>query len=60
MIDRLLRLGHYIVPHFYSNAHRVSYRHTLAHPQTLPKFYRIEDWSVTTWWMKPAAGKGSR
>ncbi|MCK9199585.1 MAG: extracellular solute-binding protein [Gallionella sp.] len=60
VLDRLLRLGYYIVPHFYSNAHRVSYRHTLAHPQMLPKFYRIEDWSVTTWWMKPAAGKGSR
>ncbi|MFZ3017190.1 MAG: extracellular solute-binding protein [Gallionella sp.] len=53
VLDRLLRRGYYMVPHFYSNAHRVSYRHTLAHPQTLPKFYRIEDWSVTTWWMKP-------
>jgi len=53
VLDRLLRLGYYMVPHFYSNAHRVSYRHTLAHPQTLPQFYRIEDWSVTTWWMKP-------
>ncbi|HEX5363704.1 MAG TPA: ABC transporter substrate-binding protein, partial [Gallionella sp.] len=53
VLDRMLRLGYYIVPHFYSNAHRVSYRHTLAFPQVLPQFYRIEDWSVTTWWMKP-------
>lgn len=54
VLDRLLRLGYYIVPHFYSDAHRVSYHHTLKHPQVLPKFYRIEDWSVTTWWVKPA------
>ena len=53
VLDRLLRLVYYIVPHFYSNAHRVSYRHTLAYPQVLPKFYRIEEWSVKTWWMKP-------
>ena len=59
VLDRVLRLGYYMVPHFYSSAHRVSYRSTLAYPQTLPKFYRIEDWSVTTWWMKPA-GEGSR
>ncbi|BBI99869.1 ABC transporter substrate-binding protein [Ferrigenium kumadai] len=59
VLDRLLRLGYYIVPHFYSNAHRVSYRSTLAYPKVLPKFYRIEDWSVATWWKKPA-GEGSR
>lgn len=53
VLDRLLRLGYYIVPHFYSNVHRVSYRHTLAYPKVLPRFYRIEEWSVMTWWMKP-------
>jgi microcin C transport system substrate-binding protein len=53
VLDRLLRLGYYMVPHFYSNAHRVSYRSTLAYPKVLPKFYRIEEWSVKTWWMKP-------
>lgn len=58
VLDRLLRLGYYIVPHFYSDVHRVSYRHTLEHPQVLPRFYRIEDSSVMTWWMKPDV-KGS-
>jgi microcin C transport system substrate-binding protein len=53
VLDRLLRLGYYIVPHFYSHAHRVSYRHTLAYPKVLPLYYRIEDWSVMTWWKKP-------
>lgn len=52
VLDRLLRLGYYIVPHFYSSAHRVSFRSTLAFPKVLPKFYRIEDWSVMTWWKK--------
>lgn len=52
VLDRLLRLGYYIVPHFYSRNHRVSYRSTLAQPATLPLYYRIEDWSVSTWWMK--------
>lgn len=60
VLDRLLRLGYYIVPHFYSNAHRVSYRSTLAYPQVLPKFYRIEDWSVMTWWKKPVQGERAR
>ena len=55
VLDRLLRLGYYIVPHFYSDVHRVSYRHTLEHPQVLPRFYRIEDWAVMTWWMKPVS-----
>lgn len=52
VLDRILRLGYYIVPHFYSNVHRVSYRRTLDHPQTLPLYYRIEDWAVMTWWTK--------
>ncbi|HEX5339132.1 MAG TPA: extracellular solute-binding protein [Gallionella sp.] len=60
VLDRLLRLGYYIVPHFYSNAHRVSYRSTLAYPQVLPRFYRIEEWSVMTWWKKPAGQGGAQ
>ena len=60
VLDRLLRLGYYIVPHFYSHAHRVSYRHTLAYPQVLPHFYRIEDWSVMAWWIKPAGEESRR
>lgn len=60
VLDRLLRLGYYMVPHFYSNVHRVSYRHTLAYLEVLPKFYRIENWSVQTWWMKPDVKEGGR
>lgn len=52
VLDRVLRLGYYIVPHFHSNKHRVSYRHTLAQPAELPRYYSIEEWAVKTWAMK--------
>ncbi len=58
VLDRILRLGYYIVPHFYSTVYRVSYRHTLAYPKVLPRFYNVEEWVVSTWWMKP--GEGNR
>ncbi|RCS59884.1 ABC transporter substrate-binding protein [Parvibium lacunae] len=51
-LDRVLRHGYYIVPHFYSNVHRVSFRQSLAQPAALPRYYRIEEWSVLTWWHK--------
>jgi microcin C transport system substrate-binding protein len=53
VLDRVLRLGYYIVPHFHSRNHRVSFRRTLAQPSVLPSYYRIEEWAVETWWMKP-------
>ncbi len=58
VLDRVLRLGYYMVPHFHSNSHRVSYRHTLAQPQVLPRYYMIEEWAVKTWWVKVDAGAG--
>ena len=57
VLDRILRLGYYIVPHFYSSVYRVSYRHTLGLPKVLPRYYSIEEWSVSTWWMKPGEGR---
>jgi len=53
VLDRVLRLGYYMVPHFHSNSHRVSYRRNLAQPTVLPRYYSIEEWAVKTWWMKP-------
>jgi len=52
VLDRVLRLGYYMVPHFHSNSHRVSYRRTLGQPSVLPRYYSIEEWAVKTWWMK--------
>lgn len=50
VLDRLLRNGWYLVPHYYAPTHRVAYRDTLAHPQTLPLYYAAEPWALKTWW----------
>jgi microcin C transport system substrate-binding protein len=60
VLDRVMRLGYYMVPHFYSNAHRVSYRQTLAQPSVLPLYYSIEEWAVKSWWKKPEEKESPR
>ncbi|HYF59146.1 MAG TPA: extracellular solute-binding protein, partial [Burkholderiaceae bacterium] len=54
-LDRVLRHGWYLVPHFYAATHRVAYRDVLAHPETLPKYYGPQPWVLKTWWRKPRA-----
>ncbi|MCL4745977.1 MAG: extracellular solute-binding protein, partial [Burkholderiaceae bacterium] len=49
-LDRVLRAGWYLVPHFYAPAHRVADRSRLAHPRTLPLYYAAESWALQTWW----------
>ena len=56
-LDRVLRHGWYLVPHFYAPTHRVAYRDTLAYPTTMPKFYTAQGWLLKTWWAKPGAEK---
>lgn len=51
-LDRVLRAGWYLVPHFYAPTHRVAYRRRLAHPHTLPLYYGAEPWALKTWWEK--------
>ncbi len=53
-LDRVLRAGHYAIPHWHNNAHRVSFRRGLQGPSTLPDYYHSEDWVVATWWWDPA------
>lgn len=55
-LDRVLRNGWYLVPHFYSATHRVAYRDTLAYPKTMPTFYAASPWLLKTWWRKPGSG----
>jgi microcin C transport system substrate-binding protein len=52
VLDRLLRNGWYLVPHFYAQAHRVAYRRRLAFPDTLPLYYNPSAWMLKTWWVK--------
>jgi microcin C transport system substrate-binding protein len=56
-LDRVLRHGWYLVPHFYAPTHRVAFRDTLAYPQTMPRFYAASSWLLKTWWAKPEAEK---
>lgn len=50
VLDRLLRHGHYLVPHFYAPTHRVAYQHRLRFPDTLPLYYAAGTWVLESWW----------
>lgn len=50
-LDRVLRFGHYSVPHWYGAVHRVAWRNgRFEQPPLAPKFYQPEPWAVSTWW----------
>jgi len=52
-LDRVLRFGYYVIPQYFSNTYRVSYRAgKFGQPQVKPQYYQAEDWVVTTWWSK--------
>ncbi|MFM7000463.1 MAG: extracellular solute-binding protein [Limnohabitans sp.] len=54
-LDRVLRHGHYVVPHWYGAVHRVSWRAAaFERPKTLPRFYQPEALVTSVWW-SPAA-----
>jgi microcin C transport system substrate-binding protein len=52
-LDRVLRHGWYLVPHFYVAAHRVAYRDQFAFPKVLPRYYSAQAWTIKTWWRRP-------
>jgi microcin C transport system substrate-binding protein len=55
-LDRVLRHGHYVVPHWYGAVHRVSWRASVFdRPANLPRFYQPEALVTTVWWSKSAA-----
>ncbi len=52
-LDRVLRHGYYVVPQFFSNTYRVSYRSgKFEQPAIKPLYYSAEDWVISTWWRK--------
>ena len=52
-LDRVLRHGHYAVPHYYSGAFRVAYRAgKFEQPVVAPDYYQPEAWLISTWWRK--------
>lgn len=54
-LDRVLRAGYYLVPHFHSANHRVAYWKKLRPPEKLPLYYSAKTWFLKYWWLDPAA-----
>ncbi|MBI2747634.1 MAG: ABC transporter substrate-binding protein [Burkholderiales bacterium] len=54
-LDRVLRHGHYAVPHWYSGVHRVAWRAgRFEQPSVTPRYYQPEAWVTSVWWATPA------
>ena len=54
-LDRVLRHGHYVVPHWYSGVHRVAWRGgKFGMPERMPRYYQPEPWVTQTWWLQVA------
>ncbi len=50
-LDRVLRHGHYTVPHWYGPVHRVAWRNgRFELPAVMPRYYQPETWASSTWW----------
>ncbi len=53
-LDRVLRHGHYAVPHWYGAVHRVAWRAgKFGRPEATPRHYQPEAWVTSTWWSQP-------
>jgi microcin C transport system substrate-binding protein len=50
-LDRVLRAGHYWVPHWYKGSHSVAYWDKFSRPETKPKYDRG---ILDTWWFDDA------
>ena len=58
-LDRVLRHGYYVVPHWYSSVFRIAWRNgRFGMPAVLPRFYQPQQWVVQTWWRLPARAGG--
>ena len=54
-LDRVLRHGHYSVPHWYGSVHRVAWRGgRFEQPAVTPRYYQPENWISSTWWANAA------
>jgi microcin C transport system substrate-binding protein len=50
-LDRVLRAGHYWVPHWYKAAHNIAHWNRYSRPATKPKY---DDGVIDTWWFDAA------
>lgn len=60
-LDRVLRHGHFSVPHWTSGVHRVAWRAgRFEQPTVAPRYYQPEYWITAVWWATPANRAGAR
>ncbi len=50
LLDKTLLSEHYVIPHWYSNTHRIGYQSALKYPKVIPLYYNAETWLMSTWW----------
>ncbi|HSW18641.1 MAG TPA: extracellular solute-binding protein [Ramlibacter sp.] len=54
-LDRVLSHGFYSVPQYYGSDFLVGYRpRRFVLPPTIPPYYDVHDWAMSTWWASPA------
>ncbi|MGC9457402.1 MAG: extracellular solute-binding protein [Halothiobacillaceae bacterium] len=49
-LDRVLLWGEYLVPHWYTDVHRLAWWNRFGFPKTLPRYYDATTWAIMTWW----------
>lgn len=55
VLDRVLSHGYYSIPQYYGSAFLVGYRPApFGLPPTIPPYYDVGDWALSTWWASPA------
>lgn len=57
-LDRVLWYGYYVVPNWYLDHHRITYRTVFSRPATLPLYYSPMQ-VLMTWW-HPAGGRNKQ
>ena len=50
VLDRALRRGWYVVPHFHLAMHRIAHVSWLRYPASLPLYFGADTWTMRTWW----------
>ncbi len=53
-LDRVLWYDFYVVPNWYTGAHRLAYYSRFEQPETLPRFYNYFQ-LLMSWWQKPSS-----
>ena len=53
-LERVITHGHWLLPQWYSPAHRVAYNAwRLRKPDTVPDYFQPEEWAMQVWWAAP-------